>query len=156
MQETSAVPVARGVAPHWVKVHKHLFDKDDLRLTKNQTAYHFVEWVAAIHFEKSRRVRAVLAKWKEKAEGGRGGFKKYPAKAKLVRKMIGESRYDRLVRRLWGAGPDLFLYNPRIGRYWFAEVKKVGDRINANQLHDIRIIERLLRVPVQLVKVHPR
>ncbi len=134
----------RGVARHWAREHKRLFDRDDLALIKNQTAYHFVEWLAAIHFAKTRRVRAVVAVWKEKVVGGRGGFKKYPRKAKTVRKLIGEWRYNELVRRLRGAGPDLFLYNPRIGQYWFAEVKKVGDRLNANQLGDIRMIEKLL------------
>ena len=87
---------------------------------------------------------------------GRGGFRKYPDKAAIVRRQIGERRYDVLRQRLRGSGPDLFLYNPRSGRYWFAEVKKIGDRVNSNQLRDFRMIERLLQVPVQLVRVHPR
>ena len=42
------------------------------------------------------------------------------------------------------------------GRYGFVEVKKVDHDLNANQLQDLQAVEKVLRVPVQLMEVHPR
>jgi len=146
-----------GIARRWARQHKHLFDSEDTALAQSQSGYHFVEWVAAIHFGQTRRVRAAVCKWKTRVPGGRGGFKrKHLLKAARVRKLLGEHRYITICRRLQGAGPDLFLYNHFSRRYWFVEVKKVGDRLSARQQRDARMIEKLLRVPVQLVRVHPR
>jgi hypothetical protein len=93
-----------GIARRWTRIHKHIFDRDDLGLTVNQRAYHFAEWVAAIHFGETRRVRAVVGKWKEAGAGGRRGFKMYPENAAIVRRQMGERRYDVLRRRLRGSG----------------------------------------------------
>src|SRR5207247_9770498 len=34
----------------WFQEHPHIFDKDDLRITRRQLSRHFGEWFVAIHY----------------------------------------------------------------------------------------------------------
>jgi hypothetical protein len=135
------------LARQWRRRYPHLFSADDVRLTLSQPRYHFGEWIAAIHFAETRWLGAVVEKWSD-------GFTCHPAKAAKVEKILGRALYKRVCGALDGAGPDLFLYDRRARWYWFAEVKRDRDRMKGNQTRTFERIERLLRTPVQLIRVH--
>ena len=134
------------LADRWAAEYPQLFDVDDIRLTRLQTRYHFVEWFAAIHLFQRDGVRSLVEKYV---------FGTHPTKRILLGELLTEQQSDALreIRKSIGVQPpDLLLY--AAGRLvGFAEVKGPGDRLREKQLESHRVIRRRLRVPVEIVTV---
>ena len=134
------------LAKRWAAEYPQLFDDDDVRLTRFQAKYHFVEWFAAIHIFQRDGVRSLVEKYT---------FGTHPLKRARLDTLLTEQQSGALheIRKSIGVQPpDLLLYDAGslIG---FAEVKGPGDLLREKQLESHRMIRRRLRVPVEIVNV---
>ena len=114
----------------WADRYPTLFDDDDRRLAASQAplGFHFVEWLAAIHFWETQRLRSLISKYQYPSHKCKlETFTRY-AGAEVVR-MVQEAR-----RAGAAQAPDLFLYQPRGTDWMFCEVKGPRDRLRDSQI----------------------
>ena len=135
------------LASQWLAQYPELFDEDDLRLAGTQPAYHFCEWFAAIHIFQRDGALSLVEKYV------------YPAHARkvaLLDERLGSdarAALDAICARLHVQPPDLFVYEPGSGRYWFAEVKGPGDRFSEQQRASHVAIADTMGVRVEVIRV---
>lgn len=141
----------RSLARQWRRQYPHIFDDDDVRLTRRQPANHFAEWLAAIHLFQRDGVFSLVEKYI---------FATHPGKCRRMRE-IQPGLLDTLriiARDLKVQPPDLLLYSPHGGLRGFAEAKGIpGDRprLSAKQVESHRLIRKQLNVPVETLIVRP-
>lgn len=113
---------AGELGEQWAKRYPELFDKDDLRIYRNQceNGYHFFEWLAAIIIFEATGYRCLIEKY-----GCPGHKRKLP---------IWESIAPLSIQNLpFAKGwPDLFAYLPD-GTDWFFCETKGKDRLSDAQ-----------------------
>jgi VRR-NUC domain-containing protein len=132
------------LAPLWHRAYPQLFDDDDLRLTRRQPAYHFIEWFAAIHLFHQYGAHALLKKY---------GFQGHTRKCAVIDQLLGPGEREFLGTKLDGQAPDLFVYKPDGSEFWFVEVKGPRDRLRLTQLRNHERLERRYGVPVDVMTV---
>lgn len=100
-----------------------LFDKEDLRLAKSQPQNHFFEWLAAVLLHEATGYRSLIEKYTSR---------NHLRKIGIFKDLVGPDFCDWAFAN--GAGfPDLFVYHPHSGDWFFAEVKGGADRERAHQ-----------------------
>jgi hypothetical protein len=148
-------PELRGMWPspladQWTSHYPHLFDSDDLRITRRQPKYHFVEWLAAIHLFHRDGALSLVEKYV---------FATHPRKQALFEELLTDSQHAALdeIRAEFGVQPpDLLVFRPDLSSWWFAEVKGPGDRVRDAQRSSHEAIERRMNVPVEVITVSVR
>ena len=138
------------LATDWRLSYPHLFDDDDLRLTRRQPRYHFFEWLTAVHLFHRDGVHALLAKY---------AYTNHPRKGQVLRQLLSESEctFLRDMKPIAHVQPpDLLVYLPNSTRYWFVEVKGPRDRLSPRQIQSHKDILSHLGVPVELVEIRLR
>ena len=128
----------------WHRAYPQLFDDDDLRLTRRQPLYHFVEWFAAIHLFHVHGTHALLKKY---------AFSRHERKCAVIDRLLGPGERAFLADELEGQTPDLFVYRPDGSVYWFVEVKGPRDRLRSTQLRNHERIEQRYGVRVDVLHV---
>ena len=135
------------LAAQWASQYPHLFDQDDLRITRLQPKNHFAEWLAAIHLFHRDGVLSLVEKYMNSA---------HPRKRDLIEAMLTDSQRAALgeIQAEWGVQlPDLLVFSPDRSSFWFAEVKGPGDRLRDVQRRSHAEIVRRLSVTVELITV---
>jgi hypothetical protein len=134
------------LAGEWLERYPQLFDADDFRCTRRQPTLHFWEWYAAIHIFERDGAYSLVEKYV---------YKNHPVKTARLASILSESQLGILkaiCHRHKAEPPDLFVYVPETGRFWFAEVKGPTDHQHANQAASHEAIERELGVPVEILQ----
>lgn len=109
----------------WCARYPQLFDKDDQRglATRHQRKYHFLEWLAAILLFESSGYVSLVEKYTASD---------HPEKRDKLRSVLTPTLAAWLQINESGQ-PDLFVYSPSDGEWFFCEVKGPGDSIRENQ-----------------------
>jgi len=63
----------------WARQYPKIFDKDDIRITKEQPNYHFFEWLAAIIIYNSTGYLSLVEKY---------DFQNHKKKQRILRKLM--------------------------------------------------------------------
>ncbi len=139
----------RAAWPHplvelWHRSYPQLFDDDDVRLTRRQPNYHFVEWLAAIHLFHMHGAHSLLKKY---------AFTSHARKCSVIDRVLGPAQRQFLQRKLEGQAPDLFVFYPDASEFWFAEVKGPRDRLTTSQLRNHAVLRRRFGVRVDVVQL---
>jgi hypothetical protein len=135
------------LASQWLTSYPHLFDADDLRITRRQPKNHFHEWLAAIHLFQRDGLLALVEKYT---------FANHPRKRALLSRILdGDQRriLDDIHREFRIQLPDLLVYAPDYSAFHFAEVKGPGDTLRPIQSRTHEAIRRRLGVPVEMINV---
>jgi hypothetical protein len=128
----------------WFRQYRGTFDKDDLRIVRNQHPYgiHFGEWFTAIHYAKQGH--GVLAE-KYTCEN-------HSRKRAVVTRLFGERGLSLLHKwhsRHHCQPPDLLVYKGN--KWFFVEVKRGRDLVRPCQIAYFKDIERVFGRPVVIV-----
>lgn len=109
----------------WAERYPMLFDDDDLRVldTSQQRNYHFLEWLSAVLIFESTGYQSFVEKYTAKSHSSK--------RAELAR-LLPQPLFDWLTVNESGQ-PDLFVYSPESGDWFFCEVKGPSDSIRPNQ-----------------------
>ena len=157
MRETQLL-YPRRLFQLWKKGHVHevwfweyprLFDKHDLALARSQHhvgrgGYHFGEWFTAIHFWK-KGYKVLIEKYV---------FKENSEKFKKASELLDKEGMALLVaRRRDVQPPDLLVFDPRHGFFFFVEVKRERDRLGRKQKQFFSEIEKKLHCQVLIVNL---
>lgn len=137
------------LAERWAAEYPQLFDADDIRLTRKQTKYHFVEWFAAIHLFQRDGVRALVEKYV---------FSTHPIKQQSLRELLSADDIKVLhdIRRAMRAQPPDLLLHEGGHLVGFAEVKGLGDRLGERQRQTHLALERTFGVSTEIINVRLR
>jgi len=111
----------------WLQQYPDVFDMDDLRLTVDQPKNHFCEWFAAIHLFHREGAHCMVEQHV---------FQNHPTKVARMATLLSERERRTLdaIRAAYAVQPpDLFVFVPKTSRYWFAEVKGLGDRLSTKR-----------------------
>jgi len=100
----------------WFKQFPDVFDKEDLGLARRRPSFHFGEWFVAKHYAE-KGYKSLLEKF---------GCKNHDRKNKIISKYLNLKKLMCIPKF-----PDLFVYKNK--EFFFVEVKKGGDRLNAKQ-----------------------
>jgi hypothetical protein len=133
------------LAAEWLERYPQLFDADDFRCTRKQPELHFWEWFAAIHLFGRDGAYSLVEKYV---------YKNHPVKTARLASLLSDKQretFAAILRRHHVEPPDLFVYVPQTGRFWFAEVKGPTDRVRAKQAASHEDIELELGVPVEVL-----
>jgi len=137
------------LAQRWKAEYPQLFDRDDVRLARNQPTNHFVEWFAAIHLFQRDGVLSLVEKYV---------FRTHPKKQQLLSDLLRPEDIDALrdISRSTGAQlPDLMLHEA--GRLvGFAEVKGPRDRLSTKQKQTHQALKRHFGVATEILNVKLR
>ena len=125
------------------KQYPDLFDEDDLRITIKQPQYHFIEWLAAIHFHKLG-YKVLIEQYV---------YKTHKRKMTVVKNYLGEDGLKFLKHE--GTSyktqpPDLFVY--KYDQFFFVEVKSEKDKLSATQEDFFTKIEKKFKTEVILLR----
>jgi hypothetical protein len=136
----------------WFRNYPNLFDEDDFRRASNRSKpYFFYEWLGAILLHHSTGYSALVTKYQQDSR-----------KRTLLPQILPSAVLNVLQdHTLFGKtqGPDLLMYNPSAGDWFFCECKGPGDELSEKQIgyfgslvaasHSaIRLLRfRLLRAP---------
>ena len=114
-----------SLVDEWSLRYPQLFDDDDRRVlsTDHQRKYHFLEWLSAILLFESTGYLSFVEKYTAKS---------HPAKRQKLQAFLTPELYRWLMENESGQ-PDLFVFQPRTGDWFFCEVKGEGDRIRDHQ-----------------------
>jgi hypothetical protein len=137
-------PLAHG----WLRQYPQIFDADDLRQTVEQSRAHFGEWFVAIHLYKSLGALSLLEKY---------CYHNHARKVRILDEVLSppDCRFIRSFRAEFGVQPpDLFVYMPDTGHFWFVEVKGT-DRLSNLQAESHVAIRKRFGVDVQIFHVRP-
>jgi hypothetical protein len=138
------------LASQWHDQYPDLFDENDLRLAGTQPKYHFCEWFAAIHLFQRDGALSLVEKYV---------YPSHSRKVALLDKRMGGAahvRLDEICARSHVQPPDLFVFHPDTGCYWFAEVKGPRDRFSKQQTASHQAINEELGVKVEVIWVKLR
>lgn len=132
----------KGLWRTWASRHPALFDKDDIRIQKNQPNNHFVEWLAALLLFESTGYLSLIEKY---------GSPSHEAKIEpYVRRVPEAARL--YLDGLAGGHPDLFVYEADGNNWFFCETKSPTDRVRACQRSCWRKLESLTGRDVRLLR----
>jgi hypothetical protein len=136
-----------GLVTTWKREYALLFDRDDLRLATQQPTHHFFEWLAAILIYSSTGYLSLIEKYH---------FGNHPHKAKALAKFHDE-RLGKALALITKRGrrqpPDLLVYSPDFGDWFFCEVKGATDRLSVDQRKLFEEIGFVSKRPVRLLKL---
>lgn len=110
----------------WRARYPQLFDEHDelVLLSRHQRRYHFCEWLAAVLLFEATGYLSLVVKYTAKS---------HASKHEPLRGALPESVADWVFANETGQ-PDLFVYSPDRGDWFFCEVKGPGDRMSAKQV----------------------
>jgi VRR-NUC domain len=135
------------LARRWLAAYPQLFDRDDFRLTQTQPKNHFCEWFTAVFLFQRDGALSLVEKY-----GGTAHSKKGP----LFERILTPRQSD----MLWMTcadfhcqAPDLLVYSPDFGQFWFAEAKGPRDRLSDKQRRSHQAISRQLKTHVEVFDV---
>lgn len=143
-------PTLRGewpspLAERWRREYPDMFDDDDLRLTSTQPDRHFGEWFVAIHLFRTIGAVSLVEKYL---------FANHRHKEQRLRKIMSPTQLDTLRSICVKVQPpDLLIHLPREDRFWFAEVKRPGEKVLPNQRESHKLITSALKVNVDIYRV---
>ena len=123
-----------------------MFDDDDLRLTRKQPNYHFVEWVAAIHLFHMNHVHVLLKKY---------ASPRHVRKCSIIDRILGPEHRQFLRNELEGQPPDLFVFRPDGSEFWFTEVKGPTDTLRPTQSRNHERLRERFGVRVDVIQLKP-
>jgi hypothetical protein len=115
------------LGPEWAARYPILFDADDVRIYKNQSAkgYHFYEWLGAVLFYEATGFLSLVEKY---------GCASHPSKDRVYNAVVPVA-----ARELECAGwPDLLSYKPDLTDWHFCEVKGKNDKLGDKQLETFK------------------
>lgn len=114
-----------SLVEEWSLRYPQLFDDDDRRvlITEHQRRFHFLEWLSAILLFESTGYLSFMEKYTAKS---------HPAKREKLQAFLPAELYKWLLENESGQ-PDLFVFQPKTGDWFFCEVKGEGDRVRDNQ-----------------------
>lgn len=111
----------------WWREYPELFEPQDAVLAKNQRAYHFYEWLAAIILHQATGYHCLVGKYQ---------FNNHPRKRAALAKLLNPAVRELLDgRTTWGRtqGPDLLMYAPDHSDWFFCEAKGPRDTLSERQ-----------------------
>jgi hypothetical protein len=120
-------PWHAGTLPRrWFQEYGHIFDDDDLRITKRQRHDHFGEWYVAIHYAK-QDYGVLVEKYI---------FKTHRRKYRILSRHLKHHELQFLSDgpkppNPWHQPPDLFVF--RGSEYFFVEVKRDRNTLRESQ-----------------------
>ena len=114
-----------SLVEEWSLRYPQLFDDDDRRVltTDHQRKFHFLEWLSAILLFESTGYLSFVEKYTAMS---------HPAKREKLQAFLRPELYKWLLENESGQ-PDLFVFQPKTGDWFFCEVKGEGDRVRDNQ-----------------------
>ena len=121
-----------------------LFDDDDLRLALSQPAYHFFEWLGALHYREIG-FNVLVEQYI---------YSSHPRKIATVSQLISEDDLQ-FLRDLPGQPPDLLVYRDD-ALVFFVEVKSSSDSISQRQHRAFTQIFKRFSVDVRVLRVLPK
>ena len=138
----------RELQREWADRYPQLFDEQDLRLALGKQArfgFHFVEWLGAIAVSTISGYRALVAKYQ---------YANHPAKRRVVSD-LGLAQLLRQKHPTFGntQGPDLLMYRPDGGDYFFCEVKGPGDVLKPRQTAYFQHLEVETGRPIRMLRL---
>jgi hypothetical protein len=109
----------------WRHRYPELFDNDDARVLKtaHQRQYHFFEWLSAILLYEATGHLSLIEGYTAKT---------HARNRDVLLDLVGPEMFEWLVGHQSGQ-PDLFVYRPQSGEWFFCEVKGGPDRVRENQ-----------------------
>ena len=115
-----------SLVQEWLTRYPMLFDKADqgVLVTEHQRRYHFLEWLSAILLFESTGYLSFVEKYTAKS---------HESKRRKLQGFLQPSIFEWLCMSESGQ-PDLFVYEPKTGDWFFCEVKGERDKIRENQL----------------------
>jgi VRR-NUC domain len=135
-----------SLAVRWQHDYPLLFDKDDVRLARNQPSHHFYEWLAAILLYKSTGYLSLVEKYQ---------FENHARKQALLAELMDDrlrKALSLIKRNGRGQAPDLLLYTPDKKKWMFCEVKGESDRLSEKQRARFLELSIIVQDPVWLLK----
>ena len=124
--------------------YSDLFDDDDLRLALSQPAYHFFEWLGALHYHEIG-FNVLVEQYIYTA---------HPQKIARVSQLISEDDLQ-FLRDLPGQPPDLIVYRDD-ALFFFVEVKSSSDSISQTQRRAFTRIVKRFSADVRVLSVLPK
>ncbi|MCH8026008.1 MAG: hypothetical protein IH866_04355 [Chloroflexi bacterium] len=121
-----------------------LFDDDDLRLALSQPAYHFFEWLGALHYREIG-FNVLVEQYVYSA---------HPRKIATVCQLISEDDLQ-FLRNLPGQPPDLLVHRGDALSF-FVEVKSSSDSISQRQNRAFTRIVKRFSADVRVLRVLPK
>ena len=108
----------------WAKRYPNLFDERDLEITKNQTHYHFFEWLGAVLLYEATGYLSLIEKYETKS---------HTRKLEIFEKTVSQAVFEDVLANRTGV-PDLFVYAPDYSDWFFCEIKGLKDLLRPHQL----------------------
>jgi hypothetical protein len=129
----------------WHAEYPGVFDDDDLRLTSTQPDRHFGEWFIAVHVFRTLGAVSLIEKYL---------FANHHRKEERLRKIMSPSQVETLRSICVKVQPpDLLIHLPTENRFWFAEVKRPGEKVLPNQRESHKLITSQLGAHVEIYRV---
>jgi hypothetical protein len=133
----------------WAQKYPLLFDSDDLRIALSQSrmgrasrSYHFAEWLTAIYWY-NRGWRVLVEQY---------GYRPHPRKRQVLESLIGTKKMS-TIPHIGTQAPDLLVYKPKTGEFFFCEAKMDNDIIRPQQKQLFREIAKELDTKVIVANV---
>ena len=126
----------------WSKQCPGLYDDDDIRLLKQQSKYHFGEWLVAKYFY-DKGYGVLIEKY---------SCLNHKRKIGIFKKYLTEDSFNYFIKH-YSHTPDLFVYSRNSKDYFFVEVKVGRDKISARQKECFREIEEYFKCKVVIVNL---
>ena len=136
---------------NWARRYNRLFDKDDVRIAKNQApedkgGYHYYEWRAAILLYEATGMLSLI----ESYQG-----REHERKQQVLRRLLTEEQRTLIlnVNKAYKAqAPDLLVYREDYSTFFFCEVKGPGDRLRPPAATFAAAISKSCSVPVLTIR----
>lgn len=125
----------------WASQYPQLFDAMDVQITRNQTPYHFFEWLGAILLYEATGYLSLIEKYESTS---------HKRKTNIFRKTVPEQIYQHVMKNRSGV-PDLFCYKEDYSDWFFCEVKGASDRLRPHQKEQFDVLERLSEKPISVL-----
>jgi hypothetical protein len=129
----------------WRARYRDLFDEKDETLARNQSDYHFYEWLSAVLLWESMGYTALVEGYIAKS---------HPRKRELFRATVPAEVFAFVDENQSGL-PDLFVYAPSTQDWFFCEVKGGPDRIRPNQEGLFASLHDRCKKRVRLIRLVP-
>ncbi len=134
----------------WRRTYPRLFDEDDERQAKRQTAHHFFEWLGAVLVYNSTGYLSLIEKYQ---------FRNHSYKSATLAKIA--DKYLSAALALVGKPgrpqpPDLLVYSPDHKDWFFCEVKGGTDRLRPLHRQLFEQLGDVSQRPVRLLRFQKR
>jgi hypothetical protein len=129
----------------WFRRYPDLFDEDDFRRASNRTKpYFFYEWLGAILLHHSTGYSALVTKYQQDARKRALLPQILPSAA--VRVLEDRTSFGKT------QGPDLLMYDPSFGNWFFCECKGRGDELSEKQSGYFESLVAASRTAIRLLR----